>query len=301
MTYFELWKWGEKRLADAGIAEASLDARYLLLEAFEMDMARFLLKEQEQVPATEGRTREYSDAIQARAARVPLQYLTGKQDFMGLTFHVDERVLIPRQDTETLVELVLKENTDKKARILDLCTGSGCIAVSLAVLGGYRKVDAVDISEDALAAAEENGTRLGGKVRFLKSDLFSALDPEKKYDIITSNPPYIPTEVLNGLEPEVKDYEPRMALDGSEDGLAFYRRIAVAAPAFSAGRRPDLPGDRIRSGGSGGGTAVEQWICPHEGCEGRGWPRQGGLRGTAGHWRVDRRKGKSCLIDWMIY
>ena len=232
MTYFELWKWGEKRLADAGIAEASLDARYLLLEAFEMDMAHFLLKEQEQVPATEGRTREYSDAIQARAARVPLQYLTGKQDFTGLTFHVDERVLIPRQDTETLVELVLKENTDKKARILDLCTGSGCIAVSLAVLGGYRKVDAVDISEDALAAAEENGTRLGGKVRFLKSDLFSALDPEKKYDIITSNPPYIPTEVLNGLEPEVKDYEPRMALDGSEDGLAFYRRIAVAAPAF---------------------------------------------------------------------
>ena len=232
MTYFELWKWGEKRLADAGIAEASLDARYLLLEAFEMDMAHFLLKEQEQVPATEGRTREYSDAIQARAARVPLQYLTGKQDFMGLTFHVDERVLIPRQDTETLVELVLKENTDKKARILDLCTGSGCIAVSLAVLGGYRKVDAVDISEDALAAAEENGTRLGGKVRFLKSDLFSALDPEKKYDIITSNPPYIPTEVLNGLEPEVTDYEPRMALDGSEDGLAFYRRIAVAAPAF---------------------------------------------------------------------
>ena len=232
MTYFELWKWGEKRLADAGVADASLDARYLLLEAFEMDMARFLLKEQEQVPATEGRTREYSDAIQARAARVPLQYLTGKQDFMGLTFHVDERVLIPRQDTETLVELVLKENTDKKARILDLCTGSGCIAVSLAVLGGYRKVDAVDISKDALAAAEENGTRLGGKVRFLKSDLFSALDPEKKYDIITSNPPYIPTEVLNGLEPEVKDYEPRMALDGSEDGLAFYRRIAVAAPAF---------------------------------------------------------------------
>ena len=232
MTYFELWKWGEKRLADAGIADASLDARYLLLEAFEMDMAHFLLKEQEQVPATEGRTREYREAMRARAARDRLQYVTGTQDFMGLTFHVDERVLIPRQDTETLVELVLKENTDKKARILDLCTGSGCIAVSLAVLGGYRKVDAVDISEDALAAAEENGTRLGGKVRFLKSDLFSALDPEKKYDVITSNPPYIPTEVLNGLEPEVKDYEPRMALDGSEDGLAFYRRIAVAAPAF---------------------------------------------------------------------
>lgn len=275
MTYFELWKWGEKRLADAGVADASLDARYLLLEAFEMDMARFLLKEQEQVPATEGRTREYSDAIQARAARVPLQYLTGKQDFMGLTFHVDERVLIPRQDTETLVELVLKENTDKKARILDLCTGSGCIAVSLAVLGGYQKVDAVDISEDALAAAEENGTRLGGKVRFLKSDLFSALDPEKKYDIITSNPPYIPTEVLNGLEPEVKDYEPRMALDGSEDGLAFYRRIAVAAPAFlRAGGRIYL------EIGYDQGAAVEELLRNH------GFARTRVVKDAAGRDRV---------------
>lgn len=231
MTFFELWKWGEKRLADSGIREAYLDAKYLLLEAFEMDLAHFLLREQEQVPSTDGRTREYSDAVLARASRVPLQYLTGKQDFMGLTFHVDERVLIPRQDTETLAELVLRENPEKNIRLLDLCTGSGCLAVSLAVLGGYEEVDAGDISPDALEVAEENGRRLGGNVHFVESDLFSALDPGKAYDVIVSNPPYIPTEVIEGLEPEVRDYEPRMALDGSGDGLAFYRRLAAESPS----------------------------------------------------------------------
>ena len=231
MTFFELWKWGEKRLADSGIREADLDAKYLLLEAFEMDLAHFLLREQEQVPSTDGRTREYSDAVVARASRVPLQYLTGKQDFMGLTFHVDERVLIPRQDTETLAELVLRENPEKNIRLLDLCTGSGGLAVSLAVLGGYKEVDAGDISPDALEVAEENGRRLGGNVHFVESDLFSALDPGKAYDVIVSNPPYIPTEVIEGLEPEVRDYEPRMALDGSGDGLAFYRRLAAESPS----------------------------------------------------------------------
>ena len=231
MTFFELWKWGEKRLADSGIREADLDAKYLLLEAFEMDLAHFLLREQEQVPSTDGRTREYSDAVLARASRVPLQYLTGKQDFMGLTFHVDERVLIPRQDTETLAELVLRENPEENIRLLDLCTGSGCLAVSLAVLGGYEEVDAGDISPDALEVAEENGRRLGGNVHFVESDLFSALDPGKAYDVIVSNPPYIPTEVIEGLEPEVRDYEPRMALDGSGDGLAFYRRLAAESPS----------------------------------------------------------------------
>lgn len=231
MTFFELWKWGEKRLAESGIREADLDAKYLLLEAFEMDLAHFLLREQEQVPSTDGRTREYSDAVVARASRVPLQYLTGKQDFMGLTFHVDERVLIPRQDTETLAELVLRENPEENIRLLDLCTGSGCLAVSLAVLGGYEEVDAGDISPDALEVAEENGRRLGGNVHFVESDLFSALDPGKAYDVIVSNPPYIPTEVIEGLEPEVRDYEPRMALDGSGDGLAFYRRLAAESPS----------------------------------------------------------------------
>ncbi len=125
---------GRDRLAAAGISEAELDARYLLLEAFEMDMTHFLLKQREEVPTTDGRTREYSMAVQARESRVPLQYLIGSQEFMGLSFLVDEHVLIPRQDTETLVELVLTENREKEG-VLDMCTGSGCIGISLSVLG----------------------------------------------------------------------------------------------------------------------------------------------------------------------
>ena len=104
--------------------------------------------------------------------------------------------------------------------------------MSLAVLGGYEEVDAGDVSADALEVAGENGRRLGGKVRFLESDLFSALDRERTYDVIVSNPPYIPTEVIDGREPEVRDYEPRLALDGSADGLKFYRRLAAESPAF---------------------------------------------------------------------
>ena len=224
MTFLELCKWGEKRLADAGVADAGLDARYLLLEAFELDMAHFLLKQQEQVPTVDGRTRE---AIQARAMRVPLQYLVGSQEFMGLSFQVDSRVLIPRQDTETLVEMILKEHPEKETRILDLCTGSGCIAISLAALGGYGQVDGADISGDALEVARENGRRLAPAVRFLEGDLFEALDEGAAYDVIASNPPYIATEVIEGLEPEVRDYEPRGALDGGADGLTFYRRLAA--------------------------------------------------------------------------
>lgn len=234
MTFLELCKWGEKRLADAGVADAGLDARYLLQEAFELDMAHFLLKQQEQVPTVDGRTREYSEAIQARAMRVPLQYLVGSQEFMGLSFQVDSRVLIPRQDTETLVEMILKEHPEKETRILDLCTGSGCIAISLAALGGYGQVDGADISGDALEVARENGRRLAPAVRFLEGDLFEALDEGTAYDVIASNPPYIATEVIEGLEPEVRDYEPRLALDGDRDGLAFYRRIAAESREFLA-------------------------------------------------------------------
>ena len=279
MTFFELWKWGEKRLAESGIREADLDAKYLLLEAFEMDLAHFLLREQEQVPSTDGRTREYSDAVVARASRVPLQYLTGKQDFMGLTFHVDERVLIPRQDTETLAELVLRENPEKNIRLLDLCTGSGCLAVSLAVLGGYEEVDAGDISPDALEVAEENGRRLGGNVHFVESDLFSALDPGKAYDVIVSNPPYIPTEVIEGLEPEVRDYEPRMALDGSGDGLAFYRRLAAESPSHLK------PGGRLYLEiGWGQGESVGALLRE------KGFEDIEGVRDDAGNCRVVRGK-----------
>lgn len=230
MTFYDLLKWGENRLAATGISEAELDARYLLLEAFEMDMTHFLLKQREEVPTTDGRTREYSMAVQARESRVPLQYLIGSQEFMGLSFLVDEHVLIPRQDTETLVELVLTENREKEKRVLDMCTGSGCIGISLSVLGNYETVEGADISREALRVAEENNRRLSGRVAFRQSDLFGAFEEQEKYDVITSNPPYIPSAVIEGLEPEVKDYEPRLALDGSADGLEFYRRLAEECP-----------------------------------------------------------------------
>mgnify|MGYP000671796847 FL=1 len=168
--------------------------------------------------------------IDRRAERIPLQHLTGVQEFMGFEFYVNEHVLIPRQDTETLVELVLKEQKGKDAALLDVCTGSGCIAISLALMGGYRDVTALDVSREALAVAARNAQRLlkehEGEFNLIESDMFERLEPDRRYDIIVSNPPYIPSHDIEGLEPEVRDYEPRMALDGTADGLAFYRILA---------------------------------------------------------------------------
>lgn len=256
MTLQQLWDKGRTILAQAGIKESDLDARLLLLEAFQLDMAHFLIRRMEQMDRAQAQESidQYERWIQGREKRIPLQYLTGKQEFMGLEFSVNEHVLIPRQDTETLVELVMKRCPAKNVQLLDLCTGSGCIAVSLAVLGGYEDITAADISQPALKTAYENGISclrsagrkvaaepshkevlweiqekddiLKGKITFVKSDLFQNLDKSENYDIIVSNPPYIQSKVIDGLEPEVKDYEPRLALDGTEDGLYFYRCLA---------------------------------------------------------------------------
>ena len=181
--------------------------------------------------------------IGKRALRIPLQQILGVQEFMGVSFFVNRHVLIPRQDTETLVELILKEHPGQGERILDLCTGSGCIAVSLALRGRYKTITAVDLSSEALKVAAKNCERLLGegenegrqypKVDLRQGDLFMALKQgEEPFDLLVSNPPYIPTAVIEGLEPEVRDFEPRMALDGSGDGLEFYRRIALEGKAF---------------------------------------------------------------------
>lgn len=230
---------GQESLKQQGNLEAELDAKYLLLEAFHTDMVHFLMDRNRELPDNpENRrmTERYQEMIRQRAGRIPLQQILGTQDFMGLSFRVNRYVLIPRQDTETLVELVLKEHPGKGEQILDLCTGSGCIAISLAALGNYGPITAADLSQEALKVAAENSRRLlkeKGKVTFLQGDLFEALRTEtRKYDILVSNPPYIPTQVIQGLEPEVRDHEPRMALDGSEDGLEFYRRIAAESPAY---------------------------------------------------------------------
>lgn len=238
-TLQALLTYGQETLKQQGNLEPELDAKYLLLEAFHMDMVHFLIDRNRELPddpEIHRMTERYQEMIRQRARRIPLQQILGTQDFMGLSFVVNRYVLIPRQDTETLVELVLKEHPGKGEQILDLCTGSGCIAISLAALGNYGSITAVDLSQEALKVAAENSRRLlkeKGKVTFLQGDLFEALRTEtRKFDILVSNPPYIPTQVIQGLEPEVRDYEPRIALDGSEDGLEFYRRIAAESLAY---------------------------------------------------------------------
>ena len=266
-TYRELYLEGQKRLAAAGLAEAGTDARLLLLFVTGMRWNELLLRYEEALPEESAGSRpdpgknsiaeRYLAAVDRRAAHVPLQYITREQNFCGLDLYVDERVLIPRQDTETLVELVLKEcgeltrnhrmpdvvkcgtQNGKKPEggtVLDLCTGSGCIAVALAKLGRFAAVSAADISADALEVAAENVRRTGADVTLVRSDLFSEIPG--KYDVITANPPYIQSKVIDTLTPEVREHEPRLALDGDEDGLAFYRRLASECPAHlnSGGR-----------------------------------------------------------------
>lgn len=225
-----------EQLKKAGVPDAALDARLLLFFVFHLDMTRWLL-ERKRILTEKDREQaeEYRRLVGLREMRIPLQHLTGSQEFMGLEFMVNSHVLIPRQDTETLVEQVLKDHPDECSTLLDMCTGSGCIAVSLAVLGGYREVVGVDVSGDALAVAEHNARRLckkEGQISFIRSDLFEHLPECRQFDIIVSNPPYIPSKVIEGLEPEVRDHEPVLALDGTEDGLYFYRRLARECRKF---------------------------------------------------------------------
>lgn len=236
MTLQKLLVEGIRRLKDAGIREAELDARYLLMEAFEISSGEFLLKRDSEA---DERQETYWNMLEKRCARVPLQYIISSQMFMGLEFFVDERVLIPRQDTEDLVELILKEHPKKERKILDMCTGSGCIAVSLARLGDYEHVTGVDISRGALDVMIGNAQKLGvgTRTRGIRSDLFEQAEAILKsvsggYDIIVSNPPYIPTRIIADLQPEVKDYEPILALDGTDDGLYFYRALTKESKRF---------------------------------------------------------------------
>lgn len=232
MTYGEIFNEGKKLLTAAGIEEAALDARLLLEHVCGTDRNTLLAHGDR--PVVEEEQLCYQELLRRRASRIPLQQLTGGQNFMGLDFLVNEHVLIPRQDTEFLVEEVLK-NLHDGMRVLDLCTGSGCILISLLRYTNDCQGLGVDISPKALEVAEKNADRLlgeagepaeserRGSLQFLESDLYERV--EGTFDVIVSNPPYIPTEVIDTLMPEVRDHEPRLALDGSEDGLLFYRRI----------------------------------------------------------------------------
>lgn len=232
MTYRECYEQGCRTLQAAGIEEAALDAR-LLLEAVCGTDRNDLLVHGEQPVAPEAEEK-YLNWIRQRAEHIPLQQLTGEQGFMGLTFNVNEHVLIPRQDTEILVEEVLKELHDGM-RVLDMCTGSGCILLSLLHYSNDCEGLGVDLSAEALEVAGRNVLKVltpekAEHAHFLQSDLFEKV--EGKFEIIVSNPPYIASAEVEKLMPEVRDHEPRMALDGTEDGLYFYRRIIEEAGKY---------------------------------------------------------------------
>lgn len=221
MTYREAYAQGEKRLLAAEIPDAVTDAWLLLSFVCQIDRNFYYMYGGEEMELE--KSRQYEMLLEKRASHIPLQYITGEQEFMGITFHVDSSVLIPRQDTEILVEEALKVITPGM-EVLDICTGSGCIAVSITKLKPDVKVWAADVSQQALQVAKKNAEDNKAEVLFFQSDMFEKID--KKFDVILSNPPYIPTEVIKGLMPEVRDFEPMLALDGEEDGLKFYRILA---------------------------------------------------------------------------
>lgn len=237
MTYRELYEQGRDVLKEAFVPEAELNARLLLEHVCGSSRSDLLAHGDRKVDSC--RETAYRKLLEERAARIPLQHLTGVQNFMGLDFEVSKEALIPRQDTEILTEEVLR-NLHDGMRILDMCTGSGCILISLLHYSNNCSGVGADISSGALAVAERNARRLSGRgvqgenreeegpegfetVRFVESDLFEKI--EGKFDVIVSNPPYIRSNVIPGLMPEVRDHEPLQALDGGEDGLVFYRRI----------------------------------------------------------------------------
>ena len=231
MNYKEIYLWGSKQLEQAGVGEASLDARLLLEYICHTNRNTLLVYGDREVSDEE--EKEYRNAIKMRSSRIPLQHITGVQEFMGLEFKVNRHVLCPRQDTECLVEEVMRFLHDG-SRILDMCTGSGCILLSLLHYSNHCSGIGADISEDALKVAAENVQNIGkmerpnpwttDTVKLIQSDLFSEIS-EEKFDIIVSNPPYIASGVIPTLMEEVREHEPMSALDGSEDGLFFYREI----------------------------------------------------------------------------
>lgn len=260
MTYGELYRRGRDALEAAGVPEAELDARLLLEWVCGTDRNDLLAHGDRERSA--GEQGEYERLIAGRKGRIPLQHLTGVQAFMGLEFAVDGHVLVPRQDTEVLVEEALR-NLHDGMRILDMCTGSGCILISLLHYSNDCRGVGADISGEALAVARGNAERLlgasactwmrdgtevldgcgaddppcaedrQGRISLIESDLFDGI--EGRFDIIVSNPPYIRSGEIPGLMPEVREHEPVLALDGGEDGLDFYRRILEGCRAHLCG------------------------------------------------------------------
>lgn len=228
-TYKDALEYGKQRLLECEIEDANLDAWLLLEYVSGISRSWYFVHEDEEI--SENDIEEYQILIEQRGKHIPLQQLTKEAYFYGMKFFVNENVLIPRQDTEVLVEQVLSLSKGKEnLKLLDMCTGSGCILLALLANLKQASGTGVDLSEKALEVAQRNSKELGIEVSWVQSDLFDKVSGS--YDIIVSNPPYIETSVIEGLMDEVKLYEPRMALDGTEDGLFFYREITMQAGKY---------------------------------------------------------------------
>ena len=226
MKYIEVFDKYVKLLEEKNFKDAKSDILLLIYEIFDFDYSKWTMYKYDEIEDI-SKLDKLNEYVEKRLGHMPIQYILNKAYFCGLPLYVNENVLIPRFDTEVLVEEVLAlSKKDKSKRILDMCTGSGAIAIALKKLGGFDKVDALDISDNALEVAKRNAKELDLDINFLKSDMFSSLTSEIKYDIIVSNPPYIQSDVVDTLENEVKDFEPRLALDGDADGMKFYKIIA---------------------------------------------------------------------------
>ncbi|MGN0482432.1 MAG: peptide chain release factor N(5)-glutamine methyltransferase [Lachnospiraceae bacterium] len=220
MNFREAITAGTLILNKANVPDSEIDARQLLEKACKIDRNYYYLHMEEEL--TQEQQKEFESLVKKRAERIPLQYITGEQEFMGLLFKVNSSVLIPRQDTEILVEQALNV-CRPQMKVLDMCTGSGCIIISLAKYVENLEAYGVDVSKQALLQAKENARLNGVQVNWERSDLFENV--KDTFDMILSNPPYIPTAQIETLMPEVRDFEPIEALDGKEDGLFFYNKI----------------------------------------------------------------------------
>lgn len=228
--------WGTDDLKKRGSSSPRLDVELLLGIVLGMDRVRLIIEGER--PLQKDELARYRALHTRRRAGEPVAYLVGKREFFGRTFRVDKRVLIPRPETELLVEVGMDrtKHVALSARVVDLCTGSGCVAISLARERPTTRVLGTDVSRDAIAVAEENATRLGAvsNCGFFVSDVFGAFDRRAKFDLITANPPYIPAPEIPTLQVDIRAFEPELALVGGPDGLDLVRRIVAEAPRFLA-------------------------------------------------------------------
>lgn len=236
-TTAEILRWAEGYLKQRQVPYSYVDAEYMLAHILRCPRMDLLIHPDRALKDNE--VEQFKACIERRARREPLQYITGEVEFRGLLFKVSRDVLIPRPETELLVDEAVKSVSKKGATVLDLCTGSGCIAVCIARELNDSIVYAVDISDGAIAVARENAVShaVEERITFLSGDLFGAMESMNlngRVDIIVSNPPYVSAEEMEELQPEIKDYEPVSALYGGEDGLDFYRRIIHESPHYLA-------------------------------------------------------------------